>query len=195
LEAQNQLAGQHGVAKAISYPLNGRGERFPFQSSAAEFFCLGGDNSDVDNYRAIMEGVAFTERLGVERLMTLGVAPRRFLATGGGSSSAVWNTIRASVLGHAVHRPESHNSAFGAAMIAAAAITAEQLAHVSDRMVSINATFEPDPAQVPGLEGNYQRFVAELQRRGYLDAEPGAQAGSDTGTNPLDPHSHKKPQR
>lgn len=171
LAAGNAEAARHGVARGICYPLFGTGERFPFVSDTAGFFSIGGDGSRADGYRAIMEGTAFVERLGVEALMALGVQPRRFLATGGGSSSTLWNTIRATVLGHPVHRPDSHNSAFGAALIAAAAFNRETLRAGCDRMVTINDRFDPDPAQAGALEANYQRFIAELTRRGYLPAE------------------------
>lgn len=167
----NTMAERHGVATKVCYPLTGVGERFPFTSATAKFFSVGGAETDAENYRAIMEGVAFTERLGVERLMSLGVVPKRFLATGGGSSSRVWNTIRATALGRPLHRTHSHNSAYGAAMIAAAALTGEQLAQVSDRVVSVEESFDPDPRQSEGLERNYQIFVSELRRRGYLSHE------------------------
>lgn len=168
LTAGNALALAHGVAQGICYPLAGTGERFPFAAPDAAFFSVGGDGSRADDYRSIMEGVAFTERLGIERLSALGVAPRRFLATGGGSSSELWNTIRATVLGKEVLRPESHNSAFGAALIAAGALSGETLAQLAGRMVRIGDSFEPDPEQGPALEENYQRFITELTRRGYV---------------------------
>ena len=168
LDARNADAARHGPASGISYPLNGVGERFPFQSATASFFLESSGASAIDEYRAILEGIAFTERLGVERLTSLGVEPKRFLVTGGGSASSAWNSIRATVLGHAVHRPQSHNSAFGAAMIAAASLTGESLTTVSERLVSIDASFEPDTKQAQALEESYQRFVSELRRRGYF---------------------------
>lgn len=170
LAADNREAELHGVARAITYPLSGTGERFPFASLSAEYFSIGGDGSRADTYRSIMEGTAFIERLGVERLRRLGVEPRRFLATGGGSSSALWNTLRATVLGATIHRPESHNSAFGAALIAATALSGETLAGICARMVITNASFDPDPTQTDALEANYRRFIAELSNRGYLGA-------------------------
>lgn len=176
--AGNQMAQRHGPASGVCYPLTGQGERFPFKSTTAKFFATGGDGSDADNYRAVMEGVAFVERLSVERLETMGVVPKRFLATGGGSSSGVWNTIRATTLGRSIHRPQAHNSAFGAAMIAAATVTAETLAQISTRIVAIEATFEPDGRQTAALEENYQRFLAELRNRGYL---PGSGSRAKTG--------------
>lgn len=167
--AGNQMAQDHGPATSVCYPLAGVGERFPFHAANAAYFSSGGDGSDADRYRSIMEGVAFTERLGVERLKSLGVKPQRFMATGGGSSSSVWNTIRATVLGRTIHRPATHNSAFGAALIAVAAVTGEPLAQVSGRLVSIEESFDPDGRQTEPLEENYQRFLAELRIRGYLD--------------------------
>ncbi|WP_449374767.1 FGGY-family carbohydrate kinase [Arthrobacter psychrolactophilus] len=168
--AGNEMAQHHGVASSICYPLNGVGERFPFRSATARFFAVGGDDSDAERYRAIMEGVAYTERLGVDRLKSMGVAPQRFLTTGGGSSSALWNTIRATVLGQPVHKPQTHNSAFGAAMIAGAVVTGEQLSQISTRIVSIEESFEPDLQQSAAMEENYHRFLGELDRRGYLEA-------------------------
>ena len=69
-----------------------RGERFPFAAPDAEGFTLGSATGEVDRYRALLEGVAFVERLGYERLAGLGApADPPIAVSGGGSGSPVWN--------------------------------------------------------------------------------------------------------
>jgi xylulokinase len=113
--------------------------------------------------------VAFVERLGLERLAALGVTSTDHRVVGGGTRSAVWTTIRASVLGRPVFRPAEPSSAFGAAVLAAAALTAGLPAEAADRMVRGGEVVDPDPAQIGPLEEGYRRLTDELRRRGWLD--------------------------
>jgi D-ribulokinase len=109
------------------------------------------------------------ERLGLERLAALGVASTDHRVVGGGTRSAVWTTIRASVLGRPVSRPAEPSSAFGAAVLAAAALTGALPAEAADRMVRSAEVVDPDPAQTGPLAESYRRLIDELRRRGWLD--------------------------
>jgi xylulokinase len=109
------------------------------------------------------------ERLGLERLAALGVASTDHRVVGGGTRSAVWTTIRASALGRPVSLPAEPSSAFGAAVLAAAALNGEPVPATADRIVGTAAVVDPDPAQVAPLEEAYLRLTTELRRRGWLD--------------------------
>jgi xylulokinase len=170
LAAADADAARQGPSPWTAYPLPGTGERFPFVRPDATGFLLGpGTPSPLQRHRALLDGVAFVERLGLERLAALGVGSADHRVVGGGSGSPVWTAIRASVLGRPVSRPAEPSSAFGAAVLAAAALTGARPAEAADRMVRTAEVVDPDPAQAGRLEEGYRRLVAELHRRGWLD--------------------------
>lgn len=70
--------------KVISYPLHGRGERFPFLDPEARAFVLGDISDPQIHYAALMEGVAYAERLAFEHMQECGaVWDRRSLQQAG----------------------------------------------------------------------------------------------------------------
>ena len=79
------------------------------------------DGDRIDDYRSVLDGVAFTERLGLEVLARLGVPRGRHRLAGGATRSDVWNQIRADVLASPVLVPADPTSGRGAAILAAAA--------------------------------------------------------------------------
>jgi xylulokinase len=175
LGAADAAAAERGPSPLVAYPLPGTGERFPFARPDATRLLLGAaEVSPLDRHRAWLDGVAYVERLGLERLAALGVASTDHRVVGGGTRSAVWTTIRASVLGRPVSRPAQPSSAFGAALLAAAAWTGTTLAATTGRAVRPAEVVDPDPAQLDALEEGYQRLLAELRRRGWLDGDPAA---------------------
>ena len=62
---------------APATPSTRTGERFPFVADDAEGLWTAPAAGPVDEYRAVLEGVAFVERLGYERLGAAGRAARR----------------------------------------------------------------------------------------------------------------------
>ncbi|NLU71560.1 carbohydrate kinase [Streptomyces sp. HNM0575] len=121
--ALDAAAERHGPAGTVAYPLPGTGERFPFAAPEAHGLLLegpGGHGDETEHYRALLEGVAFVERLALDRLDLLGVPTDGVLTLGGGGSgSRVWNALRADVLGRPARVTEQHGSAFGMALLAA----------------------------------------------------------------------------
>ncbi|MEA2825908.1 MAG: D-ribulokinase [Actinomycetota bacterium] len=161
------LAAGHGPATWVTYPLVGRGERFPFVAPEAEGFMIGEPASEADHVRAVLEGVAFVERLGYERLAGLGaVARRSIVVTGGGSRSPVWNRIRATVLGLPLLAMPGASTAWGACLLAAAGSL-----HPGLTAMAMSPPFEvvqPDPDQSDSMDANYDRFRSALADRGWL---------------------------
>ncbi len=176
----DRRAGERGPATTVCYPLVGPGERFPFVAGDAEGFWTATPVDEVDAYRAVLEGVAFVERLAFERLGDLGAplqAPLR--AAGAGSRSDVWSAIRATVLGVPIVRPApagtapagkaSIDTAFGACILAAAGTLHETLRAATDAMVHAGGPpFRPVAGERDRLELSYRRFVAALTERGWL---------------------------
>ncbi|NKQ57093.1 carbohydrate kinase [Amycolatopsis sp. K13G38] len=158
-----------GPAKVVAYPLARSGERFPFVTPDARGFVLGTPADEGELHRARLEGVAFVERLALEHLRGLGVEVRGpLLAAGGGSKSPLWIKIRATVTGLGLRASPRAETAYGAALLAAAAITPGGLAEVSARLPEGGTVVDPDPTETEALEESYQRFVAELRGRGWL---------------------------
>lgn len=165
----DRAAATRGPASVVSYPLRRDGERFPFVSGDARGFLLGAPADDADRHRAALEGVAFLERLALERVRELGVAVDGPLwAAGGGSRSPVWTRIRATVLGMELRVADRAETAFGAALLAASGTLHVDLAASAAAMVSSGRDVEPRDAERAALEESYATFTAALRERGWL---------------------------
>ncbi len=152
-----------GPIDAVIYPLTKTGERFPFVAPQAERFTLGDVPDDLHTYAAVLQGVAFIERLAFEHLVNLGADPLRSVSlTGGAVRSGYWNQLRADVLGVPVELPATSDPAYGMAILAAS--SGGLLTETARRMVRTDRILEPGPQR---LEELYGEFVAELDRRGY----------------------------
>jgi sugar (pentulose or hexulose) kinase len=169
LEALGTQAAQREPASVVTYPLHGRGERFPFIAPEAEGFTLGQPADEIDQYAALLQGVAFIERLCFDYLDMLG-APvcGPFVLTGGGAKSRYWCQLRADVLGSPVTLPENAEAALGMAILAAA--TGHKVADVAGAMVRIREVIDPRPEHARRFREPYLRLVDELARRGWVTA-------------------------
>lgn len=153
----------------LCYPLVRAGERFPFLAPKATGFFLPEPADATDRYAACLQGLAMVERLGYGVLDAVadGGAGEVF-STGGGSRSDVWMQCRADATGRLLHRPAYGESAFGAAVLAAAGTYYNGIAEAVERMVRIDRTFSPEPARTLVYDGLFERFRNELKKRGYL---------------------------
>src|SRR5207237_9843899 len=69
--------------------------------------------------RAVMEGVAYSQRDSLEIIVELGTDPEQIRATGGGARSPFWRQLLADVLGRPVVRTAADEGpAYGAALLA-----------------------------------------------------------------------------
>ncbi|UBU11842.1 FGGY-family carbohydrate kinase [Nonomuraea gerenzanensis] len=160
-----------GTEFAVTYPLVSRGERFPFAAPDAETFTLGEPADDVERYAAILLGAAFVERLCFDYLDLLGApVDGEIILTGGATRSAYWTRLRADVLERPVTLRENAEPALGMAVLAGGDPAS---------MIRTRAVVEPSGAD---LREPYLRFVAELERRGWLDATAAAHARERTTT-------------
>jgi D-ribulokinase len=152
---------------ALCYPLQGRGERFPFVAPAAEGFVLGAGNNREVEYTAILEGVAYLEKLAYAELEAMGYGVDGPIRTaGGGARSMIWLQIRADVLGRTLIVPREIEAAFGAAVLAAAHAYSG-LGAATRAMSHARAEVAPRP-DAARYEEPYHRFIAELRSRGYI---------------------------
>ncbi|MGP3990940.1 FGGY-family carbohydrate kinase [Streptomyces sp. 3N207] len=169
LPALDEAAAARGPASCVSYPLRREGERFPFVAGAARGFTLGTPADDADRHRADLEGVAFLERLALERVAALGVpvdAP--LYAAGGGSRSPLWTRIRATVLGVPLRVADRAETAFGAALLAATGTLYDGVEEAAAAMTGEGRLVEPVPEEKAALDDSYARFTEELTARGWV---------------------------
>ncbi|MEU6252316.1 FGGY-family carbohydrate kinase [Streptomyces sp. NPDC047043] len=163
---------------AVAYPLVSPGERFPFLAPHASALVLGEPKGDADLWAALLQGVAFTERLCLDYLHHLGApldGPLTF--TGGGARSPYWNQLRADVLGRPARVPLQTEPALGMAALAAYGTgSGPELAAVAERMVRIRTVLDPDPDRTALFAEPYARLVDELAARGWLPAPVAAHA-------------------
>jgi xylulokinase len=153
-----------GAGDLIALPYL-RGERTPIYDATARGCLIGlrPDHTIAHVTRAMLEAIAFGQRLILDELRSLGTKPIEVVVTGRGSRSYAFNTIKADVL-QLVVRPAAVADAgvVGAAMLATAAITGEALPDVARRLAHFDAPVEPNPA----TEVAYDRTYG-LQREAY----------------------------
>jgi sugar (pentulose or hexulose) kinase len=170
LEALDRRAAGREPATAIAYPLVSRGERFPFMAPAAEAFVLGTPQDEADDYAALLQGVAYVERLIFDCLELLGAPVDGPLTlTGGGARSSYWCQLRADVLGRPVRIPRNAEAALGMAVLARFGTGGGALTDVAAEMVEVGEEIGPRAAIAGRFREPYVRLVDELQARGWLD--------------------------
>ncbi|KOG12397.1 FGGY-family carbohydrate kinase [Streptomyces viridochromogenes] len=184
--AMDKLAAAHEPSGAITYPLVSPGERFPFLAPDAFALVLGEPESDADLWAALLQGVAFTERLCLDYLHHLGAPLDGPLTlTGGAARSPYWNQLRADILGRPARVPEQTEPALGMAALAAyGAGAAPDLAAAAEGMVRIGTTVAPRPDRTARFAEPYARLVKELEERGWLPTPVARHARGRLGGGP-----------
>jgi sugar (pentulose or hexulose) kinase len=170
LSAMDAAATAYLPTAVVRYPLSMRGERFPFVRTDAAPFVLGRPRDDAEAYAALLQGVAFVERLGLSYVQSLGAEVAGPVAfTGGATRSDQWTQLRVDVLGRPARLTEHADGAFGMAVLAAAAPGSVTAA--ADRMVRTRKVIGPRPDWTERFLEPYRTMVDELERRSYIDRE------------------------
>ncbi|CAN5536551.1 FGGY-family carbohydrate kinase [soil metagenome] len=179
LDSLGRRAAAQLPSGVLAYPLASRGERFPFAAPQAEAFLLGEPAGEDEHYAALLQGLAFVERLCFDYVDLLGAPTDGQLSfTGGATRSRVWCQLRADVLGRPVALVEQAESAFGMAVLAAATTAQRRVADVAAEMVRVDDIVEPRAQQAERLGATFERFVDELEQRGWLGPALAAHARS-----------------
>ncbi|HWF74739.1 MAG TPA: FGGY family carbohydrate kinase [Solirubrobacteraceae bacterium] len=164
----DRRAAEREPASVLAYPLVSRGERFPFAVPEAEAFMLGEPADEADHFAALLQGVAYVERLCLDYLDALGAPTEGQLSlTGGATRSRYWCQLRADILGRAVRLPEHPDPAFGMAVLAAS--RGRSLDEASRAMVRAREVIEPREDRTGRFLEPYVRLVEELEGRGWLE--------------------------
>jgi sugar (pentulose or hexulose) kinase len=171
LDELGRRAEAHERGAPLAYPLVARGERFPFDAPQAHAFMLGEPACDGEHFAALLQGLAYVERLCLDYAGLLGAPVDGDVSlTGGATRSRYWCQLRADVLGRPVRLPEQAESAFGMAVLAAAATGGRACADVAAEMCRTREVIDPRPDRVERFSEPYLKLVAELERRGWLDS-------------------------
>jgi D-ribulokinase len=169
LDELNELAERRGPSTAVVYPLATKGERFPFANPDAHSFWVGEPEDEVDRFRAVLEGVAFVERLCYAHLGSLGASVSGPIsATGGGARSRFWSQLRADVLGLAVVVPRSSEGSVGMAILARAG--EGSVAEAASSMSQTKWRFEPGDRDGK-LAETFARLMSAFVERGYISED------------------------
>jgi len=175
----DRQAAAAGPASCVTYPLLGTGERFPFVAPEATGLWLGRPTSEIDHHRALLEGVAFVERLAYAHLGDMGAPCLGAVRSAGrGGRSRVWARVRASVLGRPVLVVEGADTALGACIAAAAGTLHADLVAAGDAMVADGEEVLPADSEGEALEESFARFTVALSERGWVGPRLG-QAAAD----------------
>ncbi len=142
------------------------GERFgAHRNSRAQFFGLTAAHGLPDLHRAVLEGVAASVRLELDRLQGGHGRPERIIAASGGAKSALWLGIKAAMYRTpyvVAEEPESGVIGAGILMAVATGAAADMGAAVA-RMVRHGAEIAPDPAAADRYDAMMPVF-ADLYR-------------------------------
>jgi xylulokinase len=146
----------------------------PYWDAGASGIVVGwrGVHTRAHLYRAILEGIAFEQRLHTEGVeAALGRPVERYVAMGGGTRSARWCQIVADVTGKPVHRattPEA--AALGAAIQAAAAV--RLFPGVAEAAASMSQV-APEPfIPKPARHALYTRLYEQVYRHLFPAVQP-----------------------
>jgi xylulokinase len=139
------------------------------------FVGLGAHHDRGDLTRAVMEGVVFSLRDGLDVMREMGVAIERVRASGGGARSRVWRQMLADIFNLPVETMASEDGpAVGAALLAGVAVGVYgDVTDACDRTVRTAEVIEPDAARAARYGELLHRFRAlnrATQRVGIRDA-------------------------
>lgn len=146
----------------------------PYWDAAASGITLGwrGFHKPAHFYRAILEGIAFEQRLATEGIeAALGGSIQGYVAFGGGSHSTLWLQIIADITGKPIYRAHAPEAtALGAGILAATAMgfypDVPQAAQAMTRRLP--QRYEPDEKRL----AIYERLYQEVYRHVYPALQP-----------------------
>ncbi|MFJ8749195.1 FGGY-family carbohydrate kinase [Streptomyces sp. NPDC102441] len=162
----------------LRYPLVSPGERFPFVAPEAVAFGSREPAGPAEDFAALMQGVAYVERLCFDYVALLG-APTDgpVVLTGGATRNPVWNQLRADVLGRPVSLPRHAQPALGMAVLAASACgDPGGLDRAAAAMVRPDRVLEPRASHRSAHDEGYARLLDLLAGRGWLPGTVAAHA-------------------
>lgn len=129
--------------------------------SKGAFLNLTNKTSDAELYRAVYEGVAYSHKMHVDKLLKLRKAPAALRIAGGATNSRVWLQIFADVLNMPLEVVSTQElGTLGAAMASAVcAGVYEDYAQAASQMVAYKETIYPDSQRAKVYQSKYEAYL------------------------------------
>ncbi len=138
------------------------GERTPHLDPFARgvFFGVTARHTRAHMIRAILEGVAYSLRDGLEIFEEMGVPSLQVRASGGGGRSTLWRQIQADVFNREIVTINAtEGSAYGAALLAAAGTGGfASIEEACRACIRVKDRYEPDPGRAQVYSQYYQIY-------------------------------------
>jgi sugar (pentulose or hexulose) kinase len=124
------------------------------------FYGIRSRHGRADFARSVMEGITFLLRKNVEYLEKMGMRVENIISLGGGSKSALWNQMKADIIGKDILIPANKEAAsFGAAILSAVKSGFyKDVYEAVDKLICIKDIYSP--ASVGFYEKNYKKFLS-----------------------------------
>lgn len=137
------------------------GERTPYMDPHARgvFYGLRLDHVRGHLARAVMEGVVFALRDGLEVFRAIGITPTEVRLAGGGAQSKLWRQLQRDIFGLPVRTSEAeHGAAYGAALLAAVGVGQFSSADEAASLVPLGERSEPDGVNAREYQAIYRKY-------------------------------------
>ena len=139
------------------------GERSPLLDEKARgaFVGLSARHTRGDLIRAVLEGVAFSQRQCLDVLRGMGVETRQMTACGGGAKSPLWRQMLADLYGFGVATSKSaqEGPALGAAILAGVGSGVyPSVPAACEKLVAADAVTQPDPEASARYEPYFELY-------------------------------------
>ena len=161
----------------LAYPNVSKEETFPFISNSAEGFITPASEDRAIQFASCIQGTALFERFCYQKLARMsGMSETSgdMYAGGEWSASDVWMQCRADVTGKFNRRMKGmSNPVLGTAMIAALGTEFQSLEDVADSMLSVEASFAPNPEKHSQYTELFGRFCDLMEDQGYTSGISG----------------------
>jgi xylulokinase len=109
--------------------------------------------------KALLEGVSMEMKLNLDIMDRSGMKINKLIATGGGARSKAWTQLKANIMNRPISVIEVEEAGcFGAAMIACAAVTNNNVAQLVTQNRKELMEIEPQPEQVEIYEGKFEKY-------------------------------------
>ncbi|MDR1306376.1 MAG: hypothetical protein LBK74_02225 [Treponema sp.] len=110
--------------------------------------------------RAILEGLGYMLRENLEYLVQCGIPVKELRSIGGGSRSALWNSIKADICGRDILvMQQSESTSLGAAMLGALAAGLYRNIEEMTAFLKVEAVYHPDEPRGKIYDAAYQKYL------------------------------------
>ena len=167
LKNLEQQAKEYFPTDCFVYPLENKGERFPFIDNQFRGFEIGTFDTLAKKYAAYMEGTCYVARLCLEKLCGLNYPHtiKRLVIVGQNVGSDIWMQLCSDILGMRIEIPVYPEAAYGSALLAAASGTYNQDINLAiEKCVKIDRSYTPNEQNRILYSQKYQDFVSLVEK-------------------------------